>query len=183
MTSFLLRGLAALALALSLVPGATADAPAGPTTVPDVVGLAADAAEAMVREAGFEPRIEAVEAAPGSQVGYAVSQDPASLGLGSTLAIPENLTERGARVLAIAARGSEISVPPDAAHLAAGDYPLYHYLHVACHEASGSEASGFVTYLHSGRGQRMIARRGYVPAREVARTVKITSDPVGAKRT
>jgi beta-lactam-binding protein with PASTA domain len=117
MTSFLLRGLAALALALALVPGATADAPAGPTTVPDVVGLAADAAEAMVREAGFEPRIEAVEAAPGSQVGYAVSQDPGGLATrdaGTVVTIRVAGAKKAVEPAPVATRRSEPRAAPAA---------------------------------------------------------------------
>ena len=67
---------------------------------------------------------------------------------------------------------------PEAAEVATGGYPLYHYLYAACRPQGGVLASGFVSFLHSGQGQRLVAREGFLPARNVPREIQLTNDPV-----
>jgi ABC-type phosphate transport system substrate-binding protein len=67
--------------------------------------------------------------------------------------------------------------------VATGEYPLFHYLYVSCRPGSGALASGFVTFLSSGRGQRLVSRAGYLPAREVPRPIQLTSRPIGSQGT
>jgi len=40
----------------------------------------------------------------------------------------------------------------------------------------------FVTHLFSGRGQRTVKRLGFLPAREVAREIVLTTDPIGTSK-
>ncbi|MFM8980636.1 MAG: PASTA domain-containing protein, partial [Planctomycetia bacterium] len=58
-----------------LLAPAHADAPAGPRTVPDVVGLAQADAERMLKDASFEVAVEQVPS-PGAKPGTVLAQDP-----------------------------------------------------------------------------------------------------------
>jgi phosphate transport system substrate-binding protein len=108
----------------------------------------------------------------------AVAADPASIGLGSTLALPEELASRGARLVGVRSASSAAAVTATARDVAAGDYPLFHYLYASSRRSSGALTSMFVTYVSSGRGQRLVSRFGYLPAREVPRLVQLSSEPI-----
>jgi len=114
-----------------------------------------------------------------------VAQNPNALGLASTLALPDSLEERGARFVGLRPHGRDGVFTANSRDIAAGDYPLFHYLYVSCHARCGALASGFVTFLFSGRGQHLVSRAGYLPAREVPIAVHVTTltGPLGAPGT
>lgn len=111
----------------------------------------------------------------------AVAGDLRSIGLASTLALPEGFEEAGVQYVALRSSGAPFSPLHDA--LITGDYPLFHHLYVSCRAGSSAQAAAFVTYVFSGRGQRMVSRAGYVPAREVPHLVQLVSKPIGASGT
>jgi phosphate transport system substrate-binding protein len=113
----------------------------------------------------------------------AVAGDPASIGLGSTLVLPEDLASRGARLVAVRAGSSGSAVAATSRDVAAGHYPLFHYLYASSRRDTGALTSAFVTYVSSGRGQRLVSRFGYLPAREVPRLVQLSSEPIGTGTT
>jgi phosphate transport system substrate-binding protein len=113
----------------------------------------------------------------------AVASDPGALGFASTLALPQDLESAGARFVKIRKVEGQRAFTANPQSVAVGDYPLFHYLYVSCRPGSSALASGFVTYLYSGRGQRLVTRSGYLPAREVPRLIKLDNRPIGAKGT
>jgi phosphate transport system substrate-binding protein len=115
-----------------------------------------------------------------SDVVDAVARDASGLGFASTLDLPADLEARGVKALWVY-QGERGARGTDARSLAAGDYPLIHYFYVSCRPSSGALASGFVTYYYSGQGQRLIAREGFLPAREVGRDIILTRKPLGER--
>ena len=113
----------------------------------------------------------------------AVSQDSGALGFASTLALPKELAPLDVRWVGIRKVPDQPAFTANPQSVAAGDYPLFHYLYVSCRPGSSALASGFVTYLYSGRGQRLVTRSGYLPAREVPRLIQLDNRPIGAKGT
>lgn len=113
-----------------------------------------------------------------TEVAAAVSRDPVALGVASLLALPQDLERIGVRQVRITRNAIESPAGPGQTEVATGEYPLYHYLYVACRPEGGALASGFVSFLHSGRGQRLVAREGYLPARDVPREVQLTEKPI-----
>jgi phosphate transport system substrate-binding protein len=109
----------------------------------------------------------------------AVADDRNGLGFGSTLALPADLDVWGARFVAVRKEEGAEAFPATEQNVATADYPLYHYLYVSCGPAPGVLASGFVTYLCNGRGQRLVSRAGFLPARNVPRIIQIVREPVG----
>jgi phosphate transport system substrate-binding protein len=113
-----------------------------------------------------------------AEVAAAVSRDRIALGVASLLALPQDLERIGVREVRITRTAVDAPAVPGQAEVATGEYPLYHYLYVACRPEGGALASGFVSFLYSGRGQRLVAREGYLPARDVPREVQLTKKPV-----
>lgn len=115
----------------------------------------------------------------------AVLADPRGLGLASTLNLPDSLPEleAGRTVYSVPVLPDTGLVPvePGYAQIGYGEYPLYHYLYVACLAHGSIRASMFVTHLTSDRGQRHVERAGFLPARQVMRPVYLTRNPLGAK--
>jgi phosphate transport system substrate-binding protein len=117
------------------------------------------------------------------EVVEAVAKDAGAIGLASTLDLPTDpaeLEERGVRMVGIRAGNATAFFTANKQDVATGDYPLYHYLYVSCRPRCGALASGFITYLFSGRGQRLVSRSGHLPAREVPRLIQLVSHPIGA---
>jgi phosphate transport system substrate-binding protein len=112
-----------------------------------------------------------------------VAGDAAALGVASTLALPSPLQVEGVREVPVQGAGQTNAFTANKQEVATGEYPLFHYLYVSCRPGSGALASGFVTFLFSGRGQRLVSRAGYLPAREVPRPIRLTSRPIGSKGT
>lgn len=108
------------------------------------------------------------------EVAAAVGRDPLGVGFASMLALPQDLGRLGARALRITGTLEQGAVRPESEEVATGTYPLFHYLYAACRPQGGAIASGFVSFLHSGRGQRLVAREGFLPARDVPREVQLT---------
>ncbi len=117
-----------------------------------------------------------------SAVIQAVAADPGGLGIGSTLSLPDSLGDRGVRVVRIIPDTGAASVEPGYEQIGYGEYPLYHYLYVACLANQSVRAAMFVTHLTSDRGQRQVERSGVLPARQTTRQIYLTRHPVGSPR-
>jgi ABC-type phosphate transport system substrate-binding protein len=133
------------------------------------LGLPGDVPESVRLMAGEKEVLEAV------------SLDPRGVGFASTLVLPADLVSSGVRFCSIRRTGADSAFVPSEEQVAVAEYPLHHHLYVACRPTPGGLASSFITFLVTGRGQRMIGRWGYLPARDVPRLVQITSEPVGGK--
>jgi ABC-type phosphate transport system substrate-binding protein len=136
---------------------------------------------ALTDQLGLSERLDrnVIWLASDHQVAEAVGNDPGSIGFASLLALPEDLSRFGVRTIRVTGTPEERAVTPVSEEVATGEYPLHHYLYVACRPRGGALASGFVSFLHSGRGQRLVAREGFLPARAVPREIHLTSEPVG----
>jgi len=117
-----------------------------------------------------------------SEVIQAVAADPGGLGIGSTLTLPDSLGVRGVRAVSILPDTGSVSVAPGYEQIGYGEYPLYHYLYVACLANGSVRAAMFVTHLTSDRGQRQIERAGVLPARRTLREIYLTRHPVGSSQ-
>jgi phosphate transport system substrate-binding protein len=112
-----------------------------------------------------------------SEVVQAVAADPHSVGFASTLALPPDLDRMGVQGLRVLRDKDSLAARPDQGAVAVGEYPLYHYLYVSCRPDGGPLASGFVSFLNSGRGQRLVEREGFLPARQVSREIQLSQKP------
>jgi len=115
-----------------------------------------------------------------SAVAQAVSADPRGFGIASTLSLPDSLAEKGVRFAKIKRDAGSAAVEPAYEKIGYGEYPLFHYLYVACLANGSVRAAMFVTQLTSDRGQRQIERAGVLPARQTARAIVLTRKPVGS---
>jgi ABC-type phosphate transport system substrate-binding protein len=113
-------------------------------------------------------------------VAQAVAADPRGIGIASTLSLPDSLSEKGIRIVKIKRDAASAAVEPAYEKIGYGEYPLHHYLYVACLANGGVRAAMFVTQLTSDRGQRQIERAGVLPARQTARSIVLTRNPVGS---
>lgn len=111
----------------------------------------------------------------------AVEHDWECLGIGSTLALPDSADLGGVREVKLRAAQGDTVFTANPQSLASGDYPLFHHFYVSCRPGSSALASGFVTYVYGGRGQRLVNRLGFLPARNVPRLIQLASKPLGAK--
>lgn len=110
----------------------------------------------------------------------AVRADRGTVGLVSSLDLEEDSTGTGTRLVRIAPDSAgATAAEPTYEKIAAGRYPLFHYLYVACRPGGGIEGDKFVTHLTSARGQRQVERSGYLPSRQVPREIILLTDPVG----
>ena len=113
-------------------------------------------------------------------VAQAVAADPRGFGIASTLSMPDSLAEKGVRFARIKRDAGSAAVEPAYEKIGYGEYPLFHYLYVACLANGSVRAAMFVTQLTSDRGQRQIERAGVLPARQTARPIVLTRKPVGS---
>jgi ABC-type phosphate transport system substrate-binding protein len=109
----------------------------------------------------------------------AVRADPRSIGLASSLSLPENSGASGVQPLALYDASTGTPVDPTYENIGNARYPLFHYLYAVSRPGGGLEGSMFITHLTSSRGQRQIERFGFLPARQALRPVVLSSHPVG----
>jgi ABC-type phosphate transport system substrate-binding protein len=109
----------------------------------------------------------------------AVGADRGTIGFASTLALPADLERRGVRTVGIRGQQTWSAAPLSTDNVAGGAYPLYHYLYVSCRPEGGPLASGFVSFLNSGKGQRLVEREGFLPARAMPREIELVQRPIG----
>jgi ABC-type phosphate transport system substrate-binding protein len=76
---------------------------------------------------------------------------------------------------------SDSVIDPSHESVAAGNYPLYHYVYAATRSDVSLDGAKFVTHLVSDRGQRQVWRAGALPARITAREVFLSTRPLGAR--
>jgi ABC-type phosphate transport system substrate-binding protein len=114
----------------------------------------------------------------------AVARDPEAWGLASTFVIATDslgVPTVSARIVRLRTDDSAPPVLPTRENVAAGAYPLYHELLVSCVASGDLAGAKFVTQLASARGQRQVERAGALPARQVAREVYLTREPVAER--
>ncbi len=115
----------------------------------------------------------------------AVLADPRGIGIASTLSLPDSLPDfgggRAVRAVPVLPDTGLVPVAPGYEQIGYGEYPLHHYLYVACLAHGSIRASMFVTHLTSDRGQRHVERAGFLPARQPVRQIYLTRHPLGAK--
>ena len=114
------------------------------------------------------------------EVLQAVAADPASVGIASTLTLPDTLAVLGVRTLRVLPDSGSVAFEPGYEQIGYGEYPLYHYLYAACLSNGSVRAAMFVTHLTSDRGQRQVERAGVLPARQTVRQIYLTRKPVGS---
>ncbi len=88
-------------------------------------------------------------------------------------------TPRPLRFLTAKAAPESCAVAPTYENTATGRYPFHNYLYVACRGADDRAGGHFLTSLVSARGMRQVARAGFIPARNVAREITLSRDPLG----
>jgi ABC-type phosphate transport system substrate-binding protein len=108
----------------------------------------------------------------------AVVADPGSLGLVSTFTLPR---DAAVRRVAVSAAAGDTAAAPTFTNLVTGAYPLYHWLYIVSRTRGGIQGTKFVTHLVSPRGQRQVERAGVVPARQMAREIILTREPLGGQ--
>jgi phosphate transport system substrate-binding protein len=137
--------------------------------VPVVQPPTSDATAFLIEEAlnGEPMRARAVLAGDDSSVVAAVASSPGAIGYVSL-----GHSERGARALRVA---TVLGLPfwkPDAETVYRGDYPLTRYLNLYVRASGPRVANGFVTYVTSGPGQRLVHESGLVPTTIPVRFVR-----------
>jgi ABC-type phosphate transport system substrate-binding protein len=190
--------MAALAAALALPAGANAELPGG--LAPFCERLYAcdpnegswDAFRAGLGLAAAGDDNSGVAPAAGDRIIFladpaavvaAVANDPRSWGLVSTLDGGFDAAAgppAGTRFVGVVAAEGKLPMSPNATNIASGDYPLHHFLYVACRGAGSLEGGKFLTHLATARGLRQVERGGVIPARMMARTIQLTRDPIGS---
>ena len=95
------------------------------------------------------------------------------------MALPADLDSFGVRLVAVRGDSAASAAFPYRGQIARGEYPLFHYLYLTMRPRPKPVASGFVTYVYSSRGQRLVQAQGFVPARQTARIIHLTSKPLG----
>ena len=115
----------------------------------------------------------------------AVLADPRGLGIASTLSMPDSLPQfadgRAVRTVPVLPDTGLVPIEPGYEQIGYGEYPLYHYLYIACLANGSIRGSMFVTHLTSDRGQRHVERAGFLPARQSVRQIYLTRHPLGSK--
>jgi len=106
---------------------------------------------------------------------------PGSIALISSLAFDPS-TEPGLRPVQVAADPGTAAATPTPDAIAGGTYPLYHYLYASCRNRPRALAAGFVSFLHGEKGQMLVRREGFLPAREIAREIELGQMPAGMPR-
>lgn len=114
-----------------------------------------------------------------NQVVDAVIADPRGIGITSTLSLADTVVSQGVHAVAIRPDKGGFAAMPEYERIGYGDYPLYHYLYAASLANGSVRGAMFVTHLTSDRGQRQIERAGFLPARQTARSIVITTHPPG----
>jgi ABC-type phosphate transport system substrate-binding protein len=107
----------------------------------------------------------------------AVKEDSLGIGLGTSFTLPADVAAGDVDTVAI--RSAHGDVLPTREAILSGDYPLYHYVYAACRENGSALGAMFLTYLTSNRGQRHVEKAGFLPTREIQRTVVVTRTPIG----
>jgi ABC-type phosphate transport system substrate-binding protein len=108
-----------------------------------------------------------------STVVEAVLNDDRSIGLVSSFVLSSDLSPLGVRVLGLQATPDAGAVHPDIEATSEGDYPLWCYLYLGCLPHRSVQATMFVTFVTSPRGQRLIEQTDFLPAQLVPREVII----------
>lgn len=135
---------------------------------------------------GLDPSLtteggDSVFLADAATVVQAVESNSRAMGLVSSLNTPLDLEQdgpAGVKPVRLKAGPEAAAAAPTYENLATGDYPLHHFLYVACRPDGGIQGGKFVTHLGSARGLRQVERAGVLPARQVLREIYLSRDPL-----
>jgi phosphate transport system substrate-binding protein len=112
---------------------------------------------------------------------HAVRGDLQAVGMTSSFFAPSHGPPEGLKLLAVRGPEAPRAVTPTYEAIAYGRYPLLHHLWLACRDGATGQAAKFVTFVLGGRGQRLVERAGYLPARQVLREIILDDAPLGAR--
>jgi phosphate transport system substrate-binding protein len=110
-----------------------------------------------------------------------VSQKPNALGLigVSWISSKDSTANTFLKTIKVAGFGNDTaSYKPYQAYLALGNYPLQRNIFAISREAHAGLANGFMAFLASDRGQRIILKSGIVPVTMPLRIVEINHEPL-----
>ncbi|HEX9640715.1 MAG TPA: substrate-binding domain-containing protein [Candidatus Krumholzibacteria bacterium] len=116
-----------------------------------------------------------------SAVRQRLGADPRALGILSSLCDAGDDGGEGAVVLPWHDEETEAAIDPSDENVAAGSYPLYHYLYAATRPDVSIHGAKLVTHLVSDRGQRQVWRCGALPARIAGREILLNTRPLDAR--
>jgi len=155
----------------------TAEAPSA-LLVPDPnTGMWAALAEQLGVDEAEQERVTWLEDDHASA--RAAAGDARSIAFASLLALPRDLDRLGVKLVRVRARSFGKAALPGPAEISEGKYPLYQHLFLTFLPGVRTDAAAFVTFVYSGRGQRLVEREGHVPARQSARLVHLSQKPLG----
>lgn len=115
-----------------------------------------------------------------AEMEQALRDDPRAIGLMSSVFLPFDRAPAGMKLLHVQSAGHG-AVLPTHANVGHGRYPLRHSLFVACRGRARGDASKFVTFASGARGQRILDRAGFLPARHFLREILLDERPIGAR--
>ena len=92
---------------------------------------------------------------------------------------PDGGPPKGLRIIPVVSGPGNQPFLPTYENVAAGTYPLHHFLYLACRENGNLEGGKFLTHLTSARGLRQVERAGALPARQILREIHLTTKPLG----
>lgn len=110
----------------------------------------------------------------------ALRDDPRAIGLMSSVFLPLDRAPARLKALAVRTEDDAAALPTHEA-VGQGFYPLVHSLYVACRASARGEPAKFLTFASGARGQRIIERAGFLPARQFLREILLDGSSVGAR--
>jgi phosphate transport system substrate-binding protein len=139
------------------------------TIVPITRPPASDLNECFMQQvmAGDEMRAHSIEAQTDSEVVARVRANPAAIGYVSL-----NWADRGARALEIAALKGLPYRKPDLEAVYEGRYPLTRFFNLYARASGPRLSNGFITYMTSFEGQKLVQESGLVPTAVPVRFVR-----------
>lgn len=115
-----------------------------------------------------------------TELEQALRDDPRAIGLMSSVFLPFDRAPDGLKLVHVRSE-NHAAVLPTHANVGHGRYPLRHSLFVACRARARGDASKFVTFASGARGQRLLDRAGFLPARHFLREILLDERPIGAR--
>jgi ABC-type phosphate transport system substrate-binding protein len=106
---------------------------------------------------------------------HTLGTDPRALGVVSSLCDATDDGDESSVILPYHDEESDSAIDPSDENVAAGSYPLYHFLYTATRSDVSIDGAKLVTHLVSDRGQRQVWRAGALPARNTAREIYLNT--------
>lgn len=111
----------------------------------------------------------------------ALREDPSAIGVVSSIFLPGDEAPAGLGLVAVRGEAARAAALPTHLQVGHGVYPLRHRFYLACRADARGEVAKFVTFASSARGQRLVERAGFLPARQVLREILLDDRPMGAR--